>query len=344
MPGRFDRWLDRFVATATSLPRFFRNGWGPLDLLDALVDRAAAPPAGPPASIDIRWRPGRRRIDGTHLFRGWFESPDTALPLPPRTRTAHIQLLLPPDAFEGPRPAVCLHLAGTGDVTYAGRRLMAAPLAREHDIGAMILQNPYYGERQPSGQCGVKLGRVVDQLLMNLATLAESRALLRWLYEEGYGPLGVTGYSMGGYMAALTAQRVSSFPLAVVPCASGDSARYPLMESPLRRQIAWRRLRSDFPGESGAYDFLAERLDRLSVSRLGELPEKHEAILVGARQDLFIPPSHVRRLHDHWSRAELRWVGGGHTTGWTLHNRALRRAVADAFDRTRSPAPLSTED
>lgn len=335
MSGRFDRWLDRFVASATSLPRFFREGWGPLDLLDALVERASATALGPPARIDLRWRPGRRRVDGTYLFRGWFESPDTALPLPPRTRTAHVELLLPRDAFEGRLPAVCLHLAGTGDSTYVGRRLMAAPLARRHGIGAMILQNPYYGERKPSGQCGAKLGRVVDQLLMNLATLAESRALLRWLREEGYAPVGVTGYSMGGYMAALTAQHVS-FPLAVVPCATGHSARYPLMESPLSRQIAWDALRTALPGRSDAHAFLSERLDRLSLSRLGTLSDDHTAILVGASHDLFVPPEHVKRLHTHWDEPELRWVDGGHTTGWTVHNATLRRAVLDAVRRLDS--------
>jgi pimeloyl-ACP methyl ester carboxylesterase len=251
-----DRLVDRTVAFVTGIPKMYYEGWGDPDLLESLVEYARK--LGPPADIDVTWREGKRRWDGTYLFEGWFTSPAKKLPLPPEARTAYFQMLLPPKPFGGGAPSMCIHLAGTGDATYLGRRLLARPLLKER-IGAIVLQNPFYGPRRPHWQRGTRLRRMTDQLMMNLATVEETRALLKWLRHDGYTKLGVTGYSMGGFMAGFAAQTVP-FPIAAIPCAAGDTAVAPLIDSPLRNICDWESLAE----EAGSADH-AEMLMRQTL-------------------------------------------------------------------------------
>ncbi len=320
-------WIDRGVAIATGLPPTFPGGWGPPELLRDLVERSND--FGPPAPIDIEWNRGRQTRRGVHIFQGTFASPEVGLPLPEESRIAHVQLILPPDPFEDGCPPMMVHLAGTGDFTYAARRSLAEPLAAEAGIGAAILQNPFYGERRPVGQRGTKLRYVTDQFLMNLATIEEARSLLRWFRRDGYTRLGVTGYSMGGYMAAMTAQK-TPLRLAVVPCATGNSSAYPLVTSPLYRMIDWTKLTMELPAGESARTHLARLMEGFSIDRHGSLSPESPAILVAALHDEFIPRQEVEALQRHWPHSEIRWIDGGHTTGWALHRDAIQEAIADA--------------
>lgn len=47
------------------------------------------------------------------------------------------------------------------------------------------------------------LKNVSDLFVMGGALVLESAVLLHWLEREGYGPLGMTGISMGGHVRAL---------------------------------------------------------------------------------------------------------------------------------------------
>ncbi|KAE8630379.1 hypothetical protein XENTR_v10000803 [Xenopus tropicalis] len=58
---------------------------------------------------------------------------------------------------------------------------------------------------------------------MGGALVLESAALLHWLEREGYGPLGMTGISMGGHMASLAVTNWPK-PIPLVPCLSWSTA------------------------------------------------------------------------------------------------------------------------
>lgn len=58
---------------------------------------------------------------------------------------------------------------------------------------------------------------------MGGALIAECNFLLNWAKESGYSPLGLSGVSMGGYMASL-AYTNSSGPVSLVPCLSSSTA------------------------------------------------------------------------------------------------------------------------
>ncbi len=78
--------------------------------------------------------------------------------------------------------------------------MTAFPLLKREGIGALILENPFYGNRKPADQRRSQLNHVSDLLVMGLALIFECITLIGWLEGEGLGPVGLTGISMGGHV------------------------------------------------------------------------------------------------------------------------------------------------
>jgi pimeloyl-ACP methyl ester carboxylesterase len=315
-------WLDR--AFYFLLPRqpFFADGWGDEGVIrDIPLEGARDRPA---AGIEIAWGPERREGGGL-LREGAFESPEARLPAV--ARRARVRMLRP--AAGEPR-AVCLHFASSGDQGFAMRLRFAAPLL-DQGIAALVLENPYYGERRPPGQPGAALRTVSDMVLMATATVREGRSLLAWLEGQGHRRLGVAGYSMGGQMCALVAV---TWPraLAVAALAPSDSPASVFTEGLLRTHPRWEALRR--PGESDdrARAELRQFLLRYAVSGLPPPVEPRAAVVVANRQDGVVPSAEAERIARRWG-CELRWLDGGHVSAALLEQPALRRAVAEAFAR-----------
>jgi pimeloyl-ACP methyl ester carboxylesterase len=225
------------------------------------------------------------------------------------------------------RAPVCIHLAGVGDEGYALRRYFAMPLLR-HGIGSVILENPFYGVRRPARQRGIALRRVTDQFVMNMASVEEACALLVWLRERGHAAAGLTGHSMGGYMAALAAV-VFPEPVAVMSCATGLSAAPVFTDGLLSRYIDWDLLANGHNVED-AKARLRDLFNLASLSRFEPPKKPSAAVLLAAQTDGYVPPSSVRALHAHWPGSQLRWMPGGHVRAVT-RRRLMAQAVADAF-------------
>ena len=80
---------------------------------------------------------------------------------------------------------------------------MAKPLIKEYGIGSIILENPFYGVRKPAEQVRSSLNNVSDIFIMGGCLILESLALFNWAERMGFGPLCVTGISMGGHVSSL---------------------------------------------------------------------------------------------------------------------------------------------
>lgn len=319
-------WLDNLFARVvlSRSPRYFSEGWGPLSELEALL-------AAPRIPLDhhvLALGPARR--EGRLLVQeGHFESPAATGLMPPACREARIQLVLPEEA--GPRPPVCVLLSASGDEGFGLRRLLAKDLA-QRGIGSLLLENPYYGARRPPGQKGVAVRTVVDLLVMFRAAAIESMALLQWLRARGHIHLGVSGFSMGGSIAAYTAALFPE-PIAAIPVAAAHAVAPIFEEGVLSDMADWRAL-----GHSGGpVSALRRRLcEVLAPAAITELPAPlapRSAIVLVARQDGFVPPSSTERLAKHWRGAELRSLPGGHVSAFLTQRGAIVRAVVDAFSR-----------
>lgn len=303
-------------------PRFFSDGWGDRALCEATDPAELA--RRPPARLDLELGPPRRAHGGL-LQEGSFTSPEGCLP--DCARRARIRLLLP----DRPAAGVAVHLAASGDQGFGLRLRFAAPLL-EQGIGALVLEQPFYGARRPPDQPRHAVRSVSDLHLMGRATFLEARGLLRWLREVLRVPrIGVTGYSMGGQFAAMAGASWPG-PLAVVPVAPTCSPDSVLRDGVLRHVAHWRALAGETGDELAARTELVQHLERFSVTALPPPVFPRAAIVVGTSADGVVPPAEMEKIARHWG-AELRWLPAGHVTAVVLHLAAMRQAIADAFQR-----------
>ncbi|CAG0918712.1 unnamed protein product, partial [Notodromas monacha] len=187
------------------------------------------------------------------LFEGSFTSPFVRFMgdlMPVECHTAHFQMLLPTKWRNENHKPVCIHLAGTGDHFFWRRRtLMARPLLRDSGIGSILVENPFYGSRKPKDYVRSNLHNVTDIFLMGGCLILECSALLHWCERNGFGPLGLTGISMGGHMASLAATNWPK-PIALIPCLSGTSASGVFTQGVMSGAIDWSLLESQYCSSS----------------------------------------------------------------------------------------------
>lgn len=261
--------LDQ-VYRSILLSKFFTKGWGKPDNIKRLFEfrkvircRETCFPLVPsnyPIHIDKEDVQTDCRI-----LEGHFMSPfPQYLPgvVPKESETAYFQMVLPKQWKTHLRPII-LHLAGTGDHFFWRRRaLMARPLLKETGIASIILENPFYGMRKPRDQVRSSLHNVSDIFVMGGCLALESIALFNWCEREGFGPLGVTGVSMGGHMASIAAG-VWPKPLVLVPCLSWTTASCVFTQGVMSGAIPWHILENQYFSDGVYHDELRKMLSSL---------------------------------------------------------------------------------
>jgi pimeloyl-ACP methyl ester carboxylesterase len=184
-------------------------GWGDLKLASELPGIIAAMPQETfdSATIDLHLQ-DTISYDGVSIQQGSFESPLSSV-LPTESKQAHFEVVLPHlEKGDSPPPMVVV-LPSTGEHGFSRQRTcLSIPLAKNHSIGSIILEGPFYGQRRPGSQRGSKLRTVADLINLSRATISESRVLLDWLQRGDFGPLALCGASMGGLHAMMTASVV----------------------------------------------------------------------------------------------------------------------------------------
>lgn len=118
-------------------------------------------------------------------------------------------------------------------------------MLKEAQIGSIILENPFYGLRKPKDQRASSLQNVSDIFVMGGCLILECLVLLHWCERNGFGPLGVTGLSMGGHMASLAATNWPK-PLVLVPCLSWSTASTVFTEGVMSQSINWDVLETQY--------------------------------------------------------------------------------------------------
>ncbi len=324
---RLHAFADHAVVSLLPRLKLYKGGFGDVQQLERAVEEIAGfRREHPVTELTLRSR-ARQRFGEEERHSLCFESP-AARRLPAEARTLHAELMLP---LRGPTRGVCLVLAATGEEGFGGRRRFMRPLLRL-GIGALFLENAFYGLRRPRGQLGPMLRTVSEQFAMNLTTVEEARALLGWLRtSEGFVP-GVTGYSQGGMMAAFAGALVD-FPVALVPRGAGDGAAPIFLDSALTHRLDWNALAKEAGSLANARSRFSGYLEPVKLSRHAAPVFPRSAIIVASRHDGFIPPKESEALHAHWAGSELRITESGHVTHVILHGKTQRRAIIDAFRR-----------
>ncbi len=322
--------LDRLVSgwfRLSGRTRLYVDGVGDRKFLERLPARVRAL-GNYKKDIAIRW--GEESVhSGVRMLTGGFASPAAAF-LPRESQPAGVQLILPDRS--GPDTPVAIHFAATGDEAFTVRRVaLALPLARKSGVASLLLGNPYYGNRRPAGQAGYSVRTLSDQFKMNLATLMEGLALIRWLMRQGVRRVGVTGVSMGGSMAASVGALAQS-PVAIAACLAPFGPRPVFLEGALTHAVDWSALAKSHD-TSDVREYVGRLMD-LSDLRAFPAPRVGAAaILVAGRSDYYVPAYSAQALHAAWPGSEMRWLAAGHVGAALLHFREFRRAVRDSLSR-----------
>jgi hypothetical protein len=312
--------LDRAASALMRVDRrrlgVFPDGWGDrltLELFDRLP--AVSDPVQP---IDVVW--GRKEEHpGFRVRRGSFTSPAAEL-LAPECRVVPIEYLEPAAGAE----RVVVLMPAWNDHGFETRRKLARLLVDRH-VASVAFDIPFYGARRVVPAPGQAIRTVADFAVMGYGSLMEARSLLSLFAANAR--IGISGYSMGGNLAALVSAGYPH-PLATAPLAASHSPGPVYLDGVLSGAIAWSAL-----GGRQATTDLRAVLGSATALAVPALPHHASAVLVGARRDGFVPVEATVALARHWAGSDLRWIDAGHATLLTRHRPALADAVVASFDR-----------
>jgi hypothetical protein len=323
--------LDTMMGKLLRRLRLFQEGWGNRILLEQVHKSAQLFYPYEP-TLEVQWHK-EIKLGSTLIKRGSFSSPSQygVIPLAEECHKGYIELILP--RSHDSKTPICIHFAATGDEGYIRRRLLMALPLLKLGIGSLILENPYYGQRRPLGQSGCCLRKVEDLWAMAWATVEEGRALVNWLDRSGFQNKGVTGISMGGFMAAAVGA-LSPYPLAIIPCLSPHSGVPIFTEGLITNSCSWSFLAKEF-GEKHlhAKKYLRKLLEITDIRTLPPPTDTRTTILVSAKYDAIVPPQSARILHRHWKGSEVRWLNTGHSGAFFFYRSAFIKAISDSFQR-----------
>jgi hypothetical protein len=241
--------------------------------------------------------------------------------LPDAARLAHLLMVSPV-----PRPdRIVLLMAAFNDHGYSTRLALARHLGRE-GVASVILENPLYGKRRVNADKQTTR-TVLDLLVMGKAATLEGVAVLDALRRGSDARLGVSGYSMGGNIAALVGS-VNPFPVALAPLAPPHSPGPVFAQGVLSRTVKWVSL-----GGLNRREELGRVLGSASALHFPAPPHSAHAVMAAPRGDGYIPRQAIRDLNRHWAGSELRWLPGGHASLWMFGKAQLAAAVKAAFVR-----------
>ncbi|XP_043063733.1 protein ABHD18 isoform X3 [Drosophila ficusphila] len=262
MPSKLDSLYRRMLIT-----RFFEKGWGKPENLRRvfqfrkIISNRESCFKLVPRDYPVEITKKEISAEST-LIEGKFKTPlELHLPgvVPKESQQAHFQLLIPNKWKNEKHKPICIHLAGTGDHFFWRRRnFIAKPLLKDANIGSIILENPFYGLRKPNNQTRSNLHNVSDIFVMGGCLILECLVLFHWCERNGFGPLGVTGLSMGGKMASLAATNWPK-PLVLVPCLSWSTASAVFTTGVMSQSINWDMLETQYFSD-GQY---RERLSKM---------------------------------------------------------------------------------
>ncbi len=172
-------------------------------------------------------------------------------------------------------------------------------------LDVILYELPYHGRRRPA-QAGTDLLFPSGNLPLTNEAFAQSifelRALRAWIAQEtNSNKVGAIGMSLGGYTAALWAglDRLD-FVIPVVPFVSlPDFVHSVATELSSSLELSSPRLLEQIYRVHSPLRF------RPKVSRAGRL-------IIAARDDRILPPTHALALSNHWDQTEILWLEGGH--------------------------------
>ncbi|CAN5898820.1 alpha/beta hydrolase [soil metagenome] len=220
-------------------------------------------------------------------------------------RTAHAWVLHHPGE---PRPwLVGLHGIRMG--FHRGDFMLYRPDHLHHKLGLNLLLPilPIHGPRKAGPISGDRIlsGDVMDTVHAGTQAIWDVRRLLGWLRLQDAPGVGVVGYSLGGYTAALLAGLESDVDCVIASNPAVDPSG-----------LFWRNALSLTTRYLKTEGVTEQKMEKLMhpVAPLAFTPQiSHErrAIFCGVA-DRVVPASEAASLWRHWEQPRINWYQGSH--------------------------------
>lgn len=304
LPRRDDT-LRIELEAAAARELFEARGW---------LEKPAAYHRKPPALTDPLLRPARlRSLHYEHLS---FESGYEPHPDEPgrerwlsyaQNRIGHAWLVRHRD---GARPwLVCVHGYQMGLPLLDLGAFPPPWLHHRLGLNLIVPVLPLHGRRRIGRRSGdgFLAGDLLDTIHAEAQAIWELRRLLGWVRSQGATRVGVMGYSLGGYNAALFASLEEGIAGVVAGIPAVDFTRLLFRHGPV---LTLRDAR-----ERGMEaDRMSELFRVISPLALPPRLPRERRYIFAAVADRLVPADQVRDLWLHWERPAIEWYQGGHVT------------------------------
>ena len=214
---------------------------------------------------------------------------------------------------DGPRPTIVAIHGFTAEGYLINEWFFALPWFYRMGCDIVLFALPFHGPRQtqfsPFSGHGFFAGGPSRTNEAIAQSVFDFRIVFNWLQRErGAEQIGVTGLSLGGFIASMLASVESklAFSLPNVPIIS-------LADLVLEWQPVGALMRAAL-ATTGLTPADARRLVAAScpLTYPAVLPPERLMIVAGAG-DRLAPPKHSRLLWDHWNRCRIHWFPGSHS-------------------------------
>jgi dienelactone hydrolase len=219
-----------------------------------------------------------------------------------RNNTVHGRLYTVSKSWTDEPTVILLH----GWNAQTAYRTLFPHLARRlvrRGVNVAMFQLPYHCRRKPRRGKGAARnflsGDLVHVAQAARQSLADARALIAWLKQQGSPRIGLWGISLGGWLSGMLAcmEPQVDFAVLMTPVARMDRL---IAEAhfcaPIRRSLAGVKLRLDSMN--------------LSAHRPKVAPEN--ILVVASQHDLFAPVETIEELCEAWGVSELWHLRHGH--------------------------------
>ena len=200
------------------------------------------------------------------------------------------------------RPSIILLHGWSAELQYRWQfPFLARQLARA-GVNAIMFELPYHGQRRPHEPGAIQNFISQDLLHMLEATrqsLADARAVLRWLQAQGSPVVGLWGISLGAWLGGLLicAEPRPQFAVLLTPIANVDQAIGELAFCEAIR---------------GSLKTTSVRLEPLNLFAHRPLIAPENILIVESRYDVFAPVETVESLWQAWGKPEIWRLPHGH--------------------------------
>jgi pimeloyl-ACP methyl ester carboxylesterase len=236
-------------------------------------------------------------FQSAHTFQ--FTSPRTAVW--PENQVVHGKLYRAGKNWRH-RPSVIMLHGWNGELGYWWQFPYLAWRLNRHGINAVMFELPYHAQRKPRSPEAITNFISHDLISMIEATrqaMADARALLGWLAEQGSPAIGFWGVSLGAWLAGLLAchEPRAGFAVLLTPVNRMDRAiRELAFCEAIRRSLGNNVL----------------PMDSLNLRSYRPLLDPEDILLVQSRYDLFAPSETVEELWQAWNHPPLWRFRHGH--------------------------------